>query len=250
MIKTYTKSTDEQGVFDILLSLNSHKIATAERLPGGFWRCQAEHGCEWRRDFSNLRDCEIWAAQDYAKHLQTILDRHDPTINSDAINVYCADLAAYNEGRLIGRWFDLSEFTEASDLREAFSAFLTLHGVPGAEEWALHDYDAPASLASHFGEYPDLGELLAAQRALEEHGADWVQAAVDCGIPFDQIEDQRYGEYENAEDLGYQMADSMYSLDADLGALSAYIDYERYGRDLLHDFNYCEINGTLFLFSH
>lgn len=182
-----------------------------------------------------------------------ILAAHDPTINTDAINVWCADLNAYNCGRLIGQWFDLSVFESADELREAFSAFIVAFGLPDSEEWAIHDYDSPSGgVASHFGEHPDFEELLAAQRALEEHGSEWVEAAIDCGIAFADIEDYRMGDYENEEDVGYSVATEHGYIDneKDTNPLLMYIDYERYGRDILLESNHTTVNGRIYVFSH
>lgn len=190
-------------------------------------------------------------SEDYLERIEEAsrtLALYSESIGDEGLGIYVADLAQYVAGKLRGRWFDLSEFRDAEDLEEALKAFIFLGG-PDSEEWAIHDYDAPVgSIASHFGEYPDLSELMACQTCIAEHGADWTEAAIACGVAFGYIEDEMYGSYEDEEDLGQQMAEAF---DADsLGTLANYIDYERFGRDLLNDFNHTEVNGRLYLFSY
>lgn len=78
--------------------------------------------------------------------------------------VWIACLAAYNNGRLHGKWIDA---TSLDTLEEGRKHVLATSPEPWAEEAAIHDYDGfPRPLPSLLGEYPDyrvlaaIGELL------------------------------------------------------------------------------------------
>lgn len=115
-----------------------------------------------------------------------ILSLHPEGRSSHAINVYVADLHAYNCGRLNGRWFDLSEFHDEYNLHEAIEAFMTLHGE--GEEWAVHDYESPLSLkgAGEFSSLKGLETLMGWQEFLAHHGAEKMEAMMAyCEDPAD-----------------------------------------------------------------
>ncbi len=115
------------------------------------------------------------------------LDLYSDTINDDAINIYVADLHAYNCGLLVGRWFDLSEFHDEYNLAEAIEAFITLQGEP-SEEWAVHDYSSPLSLKGTWEVtgLNGLEVLMGWQEFLDHHGAEKMEAMMTyCDDPTD-----------------------------------------------------------------
>jgi len=55
------------------------------------------------------------------------------------IQIYVADLAAYNNGVLHGVWIDATQGAE--DIRSNVEAILESSTEEDAAEWAIHDYD-------------------------------------------------------------------------------------------------------------
>ena len=53
--------------------------------------------------------------------------------------IYVASLSDYNDGRLFGRWIDAA--VEPEDLARQVDKMLAASPTPGAEEWAIHDYE-------------------------------------------------------------------------------------------------------------
>ena len=116
------------------------------------------------------------------------------------MRVYAACLASYNAGKLFGEWIDLDGH-DAETLQEAISAMLERSPEPGAEEWAIHDYDDDTGALKGLGEHPDLEDLCeraeAAGEIESDHGdnaklivawladrgddpSDWVSTAQDA----------------------------------------------------------------------
>ena len=80
--------------------------------------------------------------------------------------IYVASLADYNEGRLHGAWLDVRG--ELRELEEGVRAMLAASKVPGAEEWAIHDYEGFAPL--RLGEYESLERIARIGRGIARHG--------------------------------------------------------------------------------
>jgi antirestriction protein len=125
--------------------------------------------------------------------------------------IYVASLADYNDGRLHGAWLDAAQEPEA--LYEQVGAMLARSPVPGAEEFAIHDYENFGPL--RIGEYENLGLVSKLARGVAEHGpafAHWA-ALVGTADPdeLDRFEDAYLGHAESLEayaeelleDLGY-----------------------------------------------
>lgn len=92
--------------------------------------------------------------------------------NSPAI--YVASLSDYNEGTLHGEWIDAT--LDAEDIQAEIAEMLEASTIPTAEEWAIHDHEGfPVKL----GEWESAEWISALGQAIEWHGADIVEAAVD-----------------------------------------------------------------------
>jgi antirestriction protein len=79
------------------------------------------------------------------------------------MRIYVACLASYNAGILHGRWIDASSDPDA--MQGEIDAMLKASREPGAEEWAVHDYDG---VPSGLGEYPGLDKIAAFVALCEE----------------------------------------------------------------------------------
>lgn len=119
------------------------------------------------------------------------------------MRIYVASLSDYNNGRLEGKWLDLADYSDASELMEAIQEMLDgltkkYKKIDGEvrEEWAVHDYEGiPSTLASEYMGEQDFQQLY-----------DIAEVAEDRGVPVEVL-------VERAGDTGsddYQaLADSL-----------------------------------------
>lgn len=165
------------------------------------------------------------------------------TDNTPAI--YAANLAAYNEGRLVGEWIRLEAGITGDEIRERIQAMLNR---TGGEEYAIHDYD---NFPSSLGEWPDLDTVAQIAEAISDHGYDLVKGFVDY-FDADQLgefDDLYVGTYKNEEDFGYEWLNEQHDIDKMMGSLASYFDYEAYARDLfMGDFVSIDIPGGIAVF--
>jgi antirestriction protein len=139
-------------------------------------------------------------------------------IEDNAPSIYVADLEAYNNGKLIGKWFNLLDYSDADELMEAIQEFLSERG---AEEYAVHDYENfPSSMYSEY-----MGK-----RSFEEL-YEMIDLAKDNDLPLQVVinvvseygasaVDEFMGKYDSADDFAQELVD-------DTG-IESFIDFERY----------------------
>jgi antirestriction protein len=92
------------------------------------------------------------------------------------MKVYIASLSDYNNGRLEGKWFDLSDYLSASDLMDDINDMLKdltkkYKKIDGEvrEEWAVHDYEGiPPTLASEYMGEADFQKLMDIREIAED----------------------------------------------------------------------------------
>ncbi|MGG1219370.1 antirestriction protein ArdA [Priestia endophytica] len=167
------------------------------------------------------------------------------------IKIYLANLGKYNEGELVGEWFDLSEGHTLEEMTKEIGV------APGTEyeEYAIHDYEAPFEI-SEYASVPELIELAERLESLEEHEAKAVCAVVDNGSA--NTYDEACDMVENGDVHFYfccdDMADVAWNIIEETGALegvpevvSRYFDYERYGFDLELEGTFLEIEDGTFI---
>ncbi|MGH7866197.1 MAG: antirestriction protein ArdA [Candidatus Dormibacteraceae bacterium] len=80
--------------------------------------------------------------------------------------IYVASLSDYNAGRLHGQWIDAA--VESEELAGSVQAMLTTSPEPGAEEWAIHDYEGFGPL--RLEEYESLEIVSTVALGITEHG--------------------------------------------------------------------------------
>lgn len=158
--------------------------------------------------------------------------------------VYVASLSDYNAGRLHGAWIDANQTPE--DLGDAITAMLARSPEPGAEEWAIHDYDdfGPIRLS----EYETTETISRLARGLVEHGEAFGLWAAHLGSSqwdrLDDFDDHYLGEWTSAEDYAANLLDDMGIDISEIGPeiLWPYIevDLTAFARDLAFDIDILE----------
>jgi antirestriction protein len=177
-----------------------------------------------------------------SKGAATMLEDKAPTMRAARANpkttprIYVANLAAYNSGRLKGKWIEPS--TDADELAEQIAD--AIGGNVDRDEWAFHDYDAFPDM----GENPDLDDVAAMVELLEEHPYAIVKAAMSFVWNNDRQDidslkewlDDGYGIYESKRDYVEQLVDDMGG-PSKLGkqAIDSCFDYDAFGHDLSID---------------
>ncbi len=167
------------------------------------------------------------------------------------MRIYIADLAAYNNGYLVGSWIDLpssdiwAEVQKILDQGTSIRVFEGVYdGVP-SEEWAIHDYEAPFRI----NEYDDLDTINKIAEEFDKlddqdikkvsylvnyQGEDMIKA-MQHYEDVDIYEDMSY------EDLAEQLIDESWNVPEHL---ESYIDYSRFAREL--EFDYAQVGNDLY----
>jgi len=167
-----------------------------------------------------------------------------PTLEAiSAASAYCdfrayvADLAAYNSGRLIGAWIGLDGL-DADEIRTAVSAVLAASPFPGAEEYAVHDWDG---LPATFGEWPDwdaVSAYTAAMVELDESEREAFRAFLDntgdsaSADTLEAFRDAYRGCYSCGADYAAELADELGAVPADVSWPLSCIDWDAAWREL------------------
>ena len=115
--------------------------------------------------------------------------------------IWIASLADYNAGYLHGAWIDATQ--DPHTLTAQAHDILTTSPTPGAEEWAIHDYDDFAHLK--LSEHEPFEDISAIANGLAQHGpafAAWTTLVQETTPPgtldhhlLTQFEDHYLGSY-------------------------------------------------------
>jgi antirestriction protein len=150
--------------------------------------------------------------------------------------IYVADLAAYNNAILHGRWIDATQELDA--IWTEINAMLKDSPIPGAEEFAIHDYEGFYSYRLH--EYAGIDTAHAVASFIDEHGE--LGAALldhwcdDLAQAQESLADHYCGEYTSLADYAEELTTSTTEIPK---PLQFYIDYRAMARDM-------EMNGDVF----
>lgn len=153
------------------------------------------------------------------------------TTTTAAIRIYVASLSDYNAGRLLGRWIDIDADTTGDDVRIQIAEMLSESTEDVAEEWAVHDYEAPFQIS----EWPDIDELCRAAEAIDIHGAAFALAMQNLSSVSEAVQactDNYTGEWDSLDDFAADYAESSGMLDSVPEQIISYFDFEAFGRDM------------------
>jgi antirestriction protein len=152
--------------------------------------------------------------------------------------VYIASLSDYNAGRLHGRYIDAAQSAEA--LQAAISEMLAASPTPGAEEWAIHDYEGFGPL--RLGEYESIETVAAVATGIVEHGPAFAAWAAQAGLgepdQLARFEDCFRGHWESVEAYAESLVDDLgidAAIEEAVGTLAPYprIDTAALARDMV-----------------
>jgi antirestriction protein len=153
---------------------------------------------------------------------------------SPSPRIYVACLAAYNAGRLHGRWIDADQSTE--DIWDEVQLMLTGSPEPGAEEWAIHDYEGFGQL--RLSEWESFDRVAAIGAGIAAHG-DAFSAWLSYDSSQDPTDTQSFedacrGEWDSLRAYAENYADDvgMYDAAEKSGFSYVRVDIEMLERDL------------------
>lgn len=153
------------------------------------------------------------------------------------IRIYVACLAAYNSAILHGRWIAV---TTPDEIQAEVSAMLAASPVPGAEEWAIHDYEGFGDV--QLAEYASFGTVCALAEFLSEHGRLGEKLYRHFGGELEEARaafEDYAGQYRTAADFAEEM---IRETGTEIPAsLEYYIDWQALARDMA-------LNGEILVF--
>lgn len=150
------------------------------------------------------------------------------TDESLSIKIYVACLAAYNNGILHGLWIDAT--LGEDHIWEGIKAMLAASPIPGAEEYAIHDYEGFEG--ARIEEYSGIAVVAELAAFIDEHGeiaGKLVEYFGDLGEAKEALEDRYCGVHSSVADFAQEITEETTQIPQNL---QNYIDYERMARDL------------------
>lgn len=171
--------------------------------------------------------------------------------------IYVASLADYNDGRLHGAWIDA--VGEPEEIWQSVHDMLERSPTPGAEEWAIHDYENFGPL--RLGEFESLDTISRIGLGMVKHGRSFAHWASIVGTSdpdeLDRFEDAFLGHFDSVEQYAEDLLDGI-GIEAMLesavpSSLQPYVklDFELFARDLelSGDVTSSEGDNGVYLFS-
>ena len=148
--------------------------------------------------------------------------------------IYVACLAAYNAGILHGCWIDANQ--SADNLYSDVEAMLDASPEPGAEEWAIHDYEGFGAL--RLSEWESFERISGIATGIAEYG-DAFSAWLSYDSSYDvtdiaAFEDAYQGEYDSLRDYAddYAATAGLYDAADKAGSPYVTVDIDALTRDL------------------
>lgn len=187
---------------------------------------------------------------------------------SDTPQVWVCSLRDYVEGKNVGEWLDLTQYSDEEEVLLAIQEFLAgvdraeleeKYGLPDylwdftdfqpREEWAVHDYEGfPERFYSENMDFSEVLAYLEEVRELDEDEREAYELYVANAwgnTTVERFRDAYRGHYRGGlEEYAEELFEEIYDRDT-LKALAPYIDYERVARDLSID-GYFEEDGHVF----
>lgn len=150
------------------------------------------------------------------------------SIQNETRRMFVRPLASYVAGDLFGEWIGCD--CDAETMRDAIEAVLAQR--PGAEEWAVHDWEGFGEIK--LGEHPDLDTVAEVAEALDEHGEayeKWYANESRSGAEVDNFQEQYRGTFRTLGDWAEDWMDQTGGLDDMPKHLRHYFDFDAFGRD-------------------
>lgn len=170
------------------------------------------------------------------------------------MEIFITDLAAFNNGYLIGEWVSLP--MDEDDLKAKINEILTIGaeacGSIENEEIFLTDYECSFMEIGEFDNPFKLNEIAEQADGLNDHELKMVGFLLRNGLvkdfekALDSYEDVIIHEDSTMQDVAYDFIDGFYNLKDLPPIIANAIDYEQIGRELSYDGRYFEEDGDIY----
>ena len=163
--------------------------------------------------------------------------------------IYVASLAHYNNGELVGKWMNLTDYSSSDELMSSIGAYiasLTCYGEP-CEEYAIHDYEyLPFNICEYAGR-DTFDKIYSILELSNEYDIDAISAFCNhFGVDsLESFGDAYVGQYDSELDFTYQYVEDCLDLEKTMGNLSIYFDFKRFSLDLFSN-SYEFLDGYVF----
>ena len=140
--------------------------------------------------------------------------------------IWVACLASYNAGKLWGEWIDATQ--DPDDIRAEIDAMLEGSPEPGAEEFAIFDYQNFGK--AKIDEYEPIAEVHAKATLIEEYpeyGAELIAYCDDVEEARDKAENDYSGSYERLGDWAAEQHETS-DIPEDV---EPFVDWDRMAQD-------------------
>ncbi len=189
-------------------------------------------------------------AMDYINYLKSTKMANGGTL--DDAKIYVADLAEYNNGRLVGKWLDLSDYSSGAEVMEAIQEMLdeqTKKDKDGDvhEEYAIHDFEGfPRSFYSEYMGESDFDALYDIMKVADSSNLPLevlMEAVSDLGYEDDpeRVAEAYYTSVPASmgnewRDFAYEYIDSIGNITEAVSKPEYYFDFESFGSDVRMDY--------------
>lgn len=170
------------------------------------------------------------------------------------VKIYLTNLGKYNEGELIGEWLSLPASEEEIEKTLANIGISDEPDENGRyyEEWFITDYESNIGIS--IGEYDDVYALNSTLEEIEDADETAVRVLLEDGYDLDEVADK-------IDDVCYICTPSTFETDEEAVAyyfihecgcldipenLQNYFDYESYGRDIMLEGRFYNIDGDIY----
>lgn len=170
------------------------------------------------------------------------------------MEIYITDLAAYNNGYLIGEWVALP--MDEDDLKAKITEILAIGakacGDTEHEEIFITDYESDLVAIGEYDNIFSLNTMAEKSESLNDYEIKAVRFLLsnnfvkDFDEAMERFEDVIIHEDTTLEDLAYELINECYSLDSLPSIIANNIDYEKIGRELEMDGRYFEEDGNIY----
>ena len=172
------------------------------------------------------------------------------------MRVYITDLEAYNNGHLVGAWYQLP--MDENLLAESIENVLQegrdiCEDTHFHEEYFITDFECDYMKIGEYDNLSKLNEIAEAMKEIDEEGVKAINFLVENHLVkdiFEAIESYedsvRIYENQSMEDIAYDYVNECYNLDELAPIIANNIDYEKIGRDLEIEGSYYKVGSDIY----
>lgn len=217
----YQGFIDNKDLVDKYLKGFRHSIYTIEEIP------------EEKRDDDDYFEFKVVKGKEYHDFMKYA---EGGVLTSESPRIYVADLTAYNNGKLIGKWLDVADYKSGAEVMVEIKRLLKTWG---AEEYSIHGYDNfPQELYSEYMGEAEFDALLKVYSVSKESnlpmdvvGEIYADYTPDNLSEF--IAERLEGKFDSETDLAYAYVENAGGVEElTPQELETYFDYEALGQDL------------------